>query len=453
VDEKRGLLRHFLAALAYRTQKALRGAPPEFGSFRAEAGVRTPAELVRHMTSVLGYARTFFVGGRYWPDALPSLEAEVERFHETLADLSRHLEAGTPLQQGLTPERVLQGPFSDAMTHAGQLAILRRLAGAPVPPENFVVAAIDGERLGPEQAAPVSPDDVWPEAPAGWTPPSHTPTPADLARLLADLDGMPAFLAGRFGSLGADEGALPGPDGAFSPVEHCWHLADLEREGYGVRIERLLRETEPVLPDFDGARLAEERHYRAKTLADGVRAFGAARRANLAALRGLAPADWTRRGSQEGVGQVRLSDVPRMMADHDQAHRVEIDGWLANRAPRVIRKVSLSEKLELFQEPWSPRVVGAVNEFHVKLVKLKGEFVWHAHEVEDELFLVLKGRLRMQLRDGEIVVEPGELVIVPHRTEHRPVADEEVHVLLLEPRSTVNTGTAGGERTREVEWI
>jgi len=119
----------------------------------------------------------------------------------------------------------------------------------------------------------------------------------------------------------------------------------------------------------------------------------------------------------------------------------------------MVQKVSLSDKLAQFQELWSPKTVGAVNDCHVKLVKLKGEFVWHSHEVEDELFLVLHGRLRMQFRDGEVVVEPGEFIIVPHQTEHRPVADDEVHVLLLEPRSTVNTGTAGGERTREVEWI
>jgi mannose-6-phosphate isomerase-like protein (cupin superfamily) len=79
--------------------------------------------------------------------------------------------------------------------------------------------------------------------------------------------------------------------------------------------------------------------------------------------------------------------------------------------------------------------------------------VWHSHEVEDELFLVLRGRLRMQFRDREITVGPGELIIVPHQTEHRPVADDEVHALLLEPKSTVNTGTAGGARTREVEWL
>ena len=118
-----------------------------------------------------------------------------------------------------------------------------------------------------------------------------------------------------------------------------------------------------------------------------------------------------------------------------------------------MQKVNLSEKLALFTDFWSPKAVGSVNDFHVKLVKLKGEFVWHSHEVEDELFLVLHGKLRMQFRDREVVVEPGEFIIVPHGTEHRPVADEEVHILLLEPKSTVNTGTAGGERTREVEWI
>jgi mannose-6-phosphate isomerase-like protein (cupin superfamily) len=118
-----------------------------------------------------------------------------------------------------------------------------------------------------------------------------------------------------------------------------------------------------------------------------------------------------------------------------------------------VQKVNLLEKLGRFQDFWSPKAVGAVNDFHVKLVKLKGDFVWHSHETEDELFLVLKGRLRMQFRDREVSVEPGEFIIVPHGTEHRPVADEEVHVLLLEPKSTVNTGTTGGDRTRAVEWI
>ncbi len=117
------------------------------------------------------------------------------------------------------------------------------------------------------------------------------------------------------------------------------------------------------------------------------------------------------------------------------------------------RKVVLVEKLALVTDFWSPKAVGAVNDFHVKLVKLRGEFIWHAHEAEDELFLVLQGRLRMQFRDREIVVEAGELIVVPHGMEHRPVADEEAQVLLFEPKSTVNTGTAGGERTREVEWI
>jgi len=119
----------------------------------------------------------------------------------------------------------------------------------------------------------------------------------------------------------------------------------------------------------------------------------------------------------------------------------------------MIDKVNLSDKLARFQDLWSPKAVGAVNDCWVKLVKLSGSFVWHSHEVEDELFLVLRGRLRMQFRDREITVDPGEFIIVPHQTEHCPVAEDEVHVLLFEPRSTVNTGTAGGTRTREVDWI
>jgi hypothetical protein len=168
MEDKRKLLNHFLAALAYRTQKALREAPAGFGSFRVVEGVRTPAELVRHMASVLGYARTFFVGGRYWPEALASFDEEIERFHELLGLLAQHLRNGDALLEGMTEERLLQGPFSDAMTHAGQLALLRRLAGAPVPPENFIVAEIKEERLGPDQPRPVSPDKIWPEAPKDW---------------------------------------------------------------------------------------------------------------------------------------------------------------------------------------------------------------------------------------------------------------------------------------------
>jgi hypothetical protein len=173
-NEKRAVLRHFLAALAYRTQKALRGAPPEFGNFQAGPGVRTPVELVRHMTSVLGYARTFFGGGRYWPDALPSLDDEIVRFHQMVGHLAAHIECDTPLARGMMLERLLQGPLSDAMTHAGQLGMLRRLAGSPVPPENFIEAEIEAGRLDVDQAEPKSPDAVWPQASPGWSPPPRT---------------------------------------------------------------------------------------------------------------------------------------------------------------------------------------------------------------------------------------------------------------------------------------
>jgi mannose-6-phosphate isomerase-like protein (cupin superfamily) len=110
-------------------------------------------------------------------------------------------------------------------------------------------------------------------------------------------------------------------------------------------------------------------------------------------------------------------------------------------------KVNLAQKLALFSDYWQPRVVGELNGQHVKLVKIKGDFVWHHHDEEDELFMVLKGTMTIQLRDGEIVLEEGEFFIVPKGVEHRPFAAEEAHVLLLEPVSTLNTGNVRGERT------
>lgn len=112
---------------------------------------------MRHMTSVLGYALTFFIGGMYRAEPLPTFRDEIDRFHAMLDDLRRHLESGTPCQ--LSEEQLLQGQFSDAMTHAGQLAMLRRMHGAPVPSENFIHAAISHENLTADQPDPVAPDE------------------------------------------------------------------------------------------------------------------------------------------------------------------------------------------------------------------------------------------------------------------------------------------------------
>ena len=112
-----------------------------------------------------------------------------------------------------------------------------------------------------------------------------------------------------------------------------------------------------------------------------------------------------------------------------------------------MQKVNLVEKLALFSDHWSPKVVGELNGQQVKLVKFQGPFVWHHHGGEDELFLVVMGRFRMEFRDRHVWLEEGEFLIVPRGVEHRPVAEEEAHVLLFEPASTLNTGDAGGERT------
>ena len=116
---------------------------------------------------------------------------------------------------------------------------------------------------------------------------------------------------------------------------------------------------------------------------------------------------------------------------------------------QTIEKVRVAEKLKEIEDYWNPRIVGELNGQMVKLVKLKDEFVWHHHDIEDELFLVLKGRLRMEFRDKHVLLEEGEFLIVPRKVEHRPVAEEETHVLLFEPASTLNTGNMRNERTRD----
>lgn len=162
MNESRRLLQHFVAAIAYRTQKALREAPPGFADFRAGPNVRTPHELLWHMTRVVGYARTTMRGGEFKPPAAPRFDEEIARFHATLAALHTDF-ADAALTAAITDAQFLQGPLADVMTHAGQLAMLRRLAGSPVPPEDFIYADVRTDRVGPDQPLPASPD-------AGWSP-------------------------------------------------------------------------------------------------------------------------------------------------------------------------------------------------------------------------------------------------------------------------------------------
>ncbi|MDY0020731.1 MAG: cupin domain-containing protein [Anaerolineae bacterium] len=114
-----------------------------------------------------------------------------------------------------------------------------------------------------------------------------------------------------------------------------------------------------------------------------------------------------------------------------------------------MEKVNLREKFALFDEYWSPKLVGELNGQSVKIAKLKGEFIWHHHEAEDEFFMVIKGRLTIKLPEEDVVLEEGEFFIVPRGVEHKPVAEEEAHILMFEPKSTLNTGNVRSERTVE----
>jgi hypothetical protein len=152
---------------------------------------------------------------------------------------------------------------------------------------------------------------------------------AERTALWASLEGLPRYLHTSFASLSVEDARRPGPGAAFSPVEQVWHLADLEREGFGERIRRLRREAHPRLPDFDGGRLARERDYRSRSLTEGLAAFTAARSDNVAILRALTDEEWSRSGEQDGVGPVSLCDLPVFMAQHDDAHVREIEDWKA----------------------------------------------------------------------------------------------------------------------------
>jgi mannose-6-phosphate isomerase-like protein (cupin superfamily) len=112
-----------------------------------------------------------------------------------------------------------------------------------------------------------------------------------------------------------------------------------------------------------------------------------------------------------------------------------------------MEKINLAQKLSKIKEHWSPKIIGEVNDVYIKLVKFQGEFVWHHHEGEDELFYVLKGVMKMKLRSGDIAIDEGECIIIPRGVEHMPVADEEVSLMLIEPKSTLNTGNIQSERT------
>jgi hypothetical protein len=150
---------------------------------------------------------------------------------------------------------------------------------------------------------------------------------AQREELLASLVSMSEYLREMFAGLTSEQARTPGPNESFSPVEQVWHLADLEREGFGERIQRLLSEVEPHLPDFDGAKIAAEQSYRSLPLEEGILAFTTARRENIAALQAIEFKMWSRSGVQEGVGSVSLCDIPNFMLQHDSAHRAEIEAW------------------------------------------------------------------------------------------------------------------------------
>jgi hypothetical protein len=167
----------------------------------------------------------------------------------------------------------------------------------------------------------------------------------ELETLFLTLESTPALLARAAAELPEDSVRHRSTAGGFSLVEHVWHLADLEREAYAVRIRRLLTEDEPQLSNFDGDRVARERLYQRRDLAEGLLAFALARTRNLQWLREVSVEEWERPGEQEGVGRVELSDVPRMMTEHDRIHGVEIADLIREIRDRIVPPAQLERRV------------------------------------------------------------------------------------------------------------
>jgi mannose-6-phosphate isomerase-like protein (cupin superfamily) len=205
----------------------------------------------------------------------------------------------------------------------------------------------------------------------------------------------------------------------------------------------------PEAASDESLRLAEEKAKEAVILA--LQQQGELTIREAAAALGLTYEGYLKLLAQHGLPATTNDTDPAVMDTLRQEIR-RPQKLLPSAADRALETVNVASKLSCFNDYWSPKIVGELNDSYVKLVKFRGEFLWHHHAREDELFLVVKGTLRMKVRDGdqgehELIVRAGEFLIVPHGTEHMPIAEEEVHVLLMEPKTTLNTGNITTELT------
>jgi DinB superfamily len=270
--------------------------------------------------------------------------------------------------------------------------------------------------------------------------------------IVARLAGMPSYLAGMATRLGNHPGTS-NPDGeGFSLVEHVWHLADLEEEGYAVRIRRIREEDGPVLADFDGGRLARERQYRLRGIAEGLQAFARARSANLATLRAVSPSEWARRATQEQVGPLILGDIPRMMDEHDASHRQELQELAVESVVGVLRETPA--RLRSLVAEFSEGALRRPPVTKPKDVEALSP-IGHACHLSDIETLGYHARIRkMQTEDRPFLASlPSEQLVVERAYES---ADREAVLRAFEQarRQTVDTiGRVGpGEWSRTGEF-
>jgi mannose-6-phosphate isomerase-like protein (cupin superfamily) len=278
--------------------------------------------------------------------------------------------------------------------------------------------------------------------------------PGALERLRFAVDMLPGVLA-QFSEAESEQRSSPE---RWTKKEIVGHLIDSASNNHQ-RFVRGQIASRQDFPGYEQEKWVRLQNYQAARWADLIdlwRAFNL----HLLHVAGHMSEEGRRATCRIGGGsEVNLAGLFVDYVDHMEHHlRKMLGRWENDHRPlespgplrgkiTAVQKVNLGEKLGLFSDPWTPKVVGELNSQQVKLVKFQGPFVWHHHDHEDELFLVVKGQFRMEFRDRHVWLEEGEFLVVPRGVEHRPVADEEAHVLLFEPASTLNTGNVRNERT------
>lgn len=269
-------------------------------------------------------------------------------------------------------------------------------------------------------------------------------------RLIRELQISQQHISGLLISMAGDQDWKPAPD-QWSFREVAAHLATCAKECVQPRIQLIAAGDNPTFDYYWNT----GRDFGQSELMDSLREWAVTRQAIFDFVQALPEDKFALTGTHKTFGPITISDYLQVDLDHDREHLRDLEAMVAaHQKSKGPQAINFQNKLQLFSEQWTPKVIAQMNDYHLKLVKIQGEFVWHSHPKTDEVFIVLQGRMNIEFRDGQVTLNSGEMYVVPKGVEHKPHAAEECSLVLIEPAGTVNTGDAGGSLTAPLDaWI